>query len=105
MSKPSYSIRLATKEDIELIRSLCFRVWPQTYSSIISSEQIDYMLDKMYSPLSLAQQMDEGAHFNLLYNLTQPVGFASYQVITLLIANYISYMSQSVNKAKVADAS
>ena len=82
MSNSAYSIRLATTADIEQIRSLCFLVWPQTYSSIISSEQIDYMLDKMYSPLSLAQQMEEGAEFILLYNATQSVGFASYQVIT-----------------------
>ena len=82
MNKNSYFIRFATTTDIELIRSLCFEVWPQTYASIISKEQIEYMLDRMYSPLSLQQQMEEGAQFILLYDATLPVGFASYQVIT-----------------------
>jgi ribosomal protein S18 acetylase RimI-like enzyme len=82
MSTNSYLIRSASITDIELIRSLCFEVWPQTYASIISQEQIEYMLDRMYSPLSLKQQMEEGAHFILLYNDALPIGFASYQVIT-----------------------
>lgn len=82
MSNSVYSIRLATTTDIELIRSLCFKVWPQTYASIISEEQIEFMLEKMYSPLSLANQLNEGAHFLLLYNQAEPIGFASYQVIT-----------------------
>ncbi len=82
MSTNSYLIRSASITDIELIRSLCFEVWPQTYASIISQEQIEYMLDRMYSPLSLQQQMKEGAHFILLYNDALPIGFASYQVIT-----------------------
>jgi len=82
MSNNRYSIRSATTNDIELIRSLCFEVWPQTYASIISKEQIEYMLHCMYSPLSLQQQMEEGAHFILLYCNTQPVGFASYQAMT-----------------------
>lgn len=82
MSTNSYLIRSASITNIELIRSLCFEVWPQTYASIISQEQIEYMLDRMYSPLSLQQQMEEGAHFILLYNDALPIGFASYQVIT-----------------------
>jgi len=43
-----FSIRRATAEDIPLLRELCFKVWPQTYASIVSQEQIDYMLEKMY---------------------------------------------------------
>ncbi len=82
MSNSAYSIRLATIADIELIRSLCLKVWPQTYASIISQEQIEFMLEKMYSPSSLVNQLNEGAQFLVLYNQTEPVGFASYQVIT-----------------------
>jgi ribosomal protein S18 acetylase RimI-like enzyme len=82
MNRNNYSIRAASTDDIELIRSLCFEVWPQTYASIISKEQIEYMLARMYSPLSLQQQMDEGTHFILLYNDNLPIGFASFQVIT-----------------------
>jgi ribosomal protein S18 acetylase RimI-like enzyme len=79
MSASTYTIRVATSLDIPLIRTLCFGIWPQTYASIISQAQIDFMLDKMYSPQSLQQQMEEGAVFLILERETIPVGFASYQ--------------------------
>ncbi|MBL7748249.1 MAG: GNAT family N-acetyltransferase [Chitinophagaceae bacterium] len=75
----SFNIRSATTEDIELIRELTFQVWPQTYANILSPQQIDYMLDMMYSQQSLQQQMESGAQFIIVYEKEKPVGFASYQ--------------------------
>jgi GNAT superfamily N-acetyltransferase len=69
----------ATEADIPLLRTLCFQVWPQTYAGIITQAQIDYMLEMMYSPASLQQQMHSGANFLICYDDTQPCGFASYQ--------------------------
>ncbi|MBL0130630.1 MAG: GNAT family N-acetyltransferase [Chitinophagaceae bacterium] len=74
-------IRKATISDIGLIRELTFKVWPQTYTPIISREQIDFMLGMMYSETSLQKQMNEGCQFILVYDETRPVGFASYQEI------------------------
>ena len=74
----SLIIRKANSEDITLIRELVFQIWPQTYSSILSREQIDYMLDQMYSRASLQKQMDEGSQFIFVYDDEQPVGFAAY---------------------------
>ncbi len=76
MSK--FQIHKATVDDIPLIRELCFKVWPQTYASTITQEQIDYMLDKMYSSESLQKQMESGSQFILIYEEGEPVGFASY---------------------------
>lgn len=73
-----FTIRKATADDIPLIRELCFKVWPQTYASIVSPEQIDYMLDKMYSVASLQKQMASGSQFIFVYDESEPVGFASY---------------------------
>ena len=76
-----YNIRHATAEDIPLIRELTYKVWPQTYAGIISAEQINYMLDMMYSEDSLRKQLNAGAEFIILYDNEEPVGFASYQEI------------------------
>jgi len=76
---PVYNIRYAKIEDIDLIRRLTFLVWPQTYSSIISESQINYMLEMMYSDSSLQKQMMEGAKFIIAFDEDEPVGFASYQ--------------------------
>jgi ribosomal protein S18 acetylase RimI-like enzyme len=78
---PVLSIRIATIEDIPLIRQLTFKVWPQTYAAILSPEQIDYMLEMMYSESSLQQQMESSCRFILVYDDKDPVGFASYQEI------------------------
>lgn len=77
-----FSIRNASVEDIPLIRELTFKVWPQTYAAIISQQQIGYMLDIMYSDASLKEQMTEdGSQFIVVYDETEPVGFAAYQEI------------------------
>ena len=76
MSK--FQIRKANTDDISLIRELCFKVWPKTYAAILSQDQIDYMLDKMYSIESLQKQMDSGSQFIFVYEGDEPVGFAAY---------------------------
>ena len=74
-----FDIKKADTDDIPLIRELTSRVWPQTYASILSKEQIDYMLEMMYSPSSLEKQMKEkGCQFLIIYEEGNPVGFASY---------------------------
>jgi len=76
-----HTIRHTTTADIPLIRELTFKVWPQTYRNMLSSEQIDYMLEMMYSPSSLEKQMQDGCSFIVVYDNEEPVGFASYQLI------------------------
>jgi len=77
-----FEIRYATPDDIDLIRELTLQVWPQTYSSIISKEQIDYMLEMMYSKSSLSKQMtEEGCQFVIIYENNKAAGFASFSEI------------------------
>ena len=56
-------ITLAGLTDRDFIRSVSQRTWPSTYGHIISQEQIDFMLDWMYSDESLEKQMDSGCVF------------------------------------------
>lgn len=49
--------------DRALIRSISERTWPSTYGHIISQEQINFMLDWMYSDDSLEKQMNTGCQF------------------------------------------
>jgi ribosomal protein S18 acetylase RimI-like enzyme len=73
--------RKASEEDISLIRELCMQVWPATYSSILTPEQIDYMLEWMYSPSSLKEQLNKGAIFWILYKGEEPIGYSSFENI------------------------
>lgn len=75
-------IRKATIHDIPLIRELAFAIWPQTYSELLSKEQINYMLNMMYSPASLQKQIEvDGCTFIFVYDDAEPVAFASYNEI------------------------
>jgi ribosomal protein S18 acetylase RimI-like enzyme len=75
-------IRSASMDDIPLIRELTFSIWPQTYAAIISQQQIDYMLKMMYSESALKKQMTtDECKFIIVYDETEPVGFAAYQEI------------------------
>jgi diamine N-acetyltransferase len=72
-------IQKATVADIPLIRQLTFAIWPQTYSDVISKEQIDFMLEQMYNPATLQKQMEEeDCTFIIVHDDKEPVAFASY---------------------------
>ena len=56
-------ITRAVLADRAFIRSVSERTWPSTYGHIISQEQIDFMMNWMYSDESLATQMKTGCEF------------------------------------------
>jgi len=71
------TIRPATLSDRSLIRSISERTWPSTYGHIISQEQIDFMLEWMYSDASLEKQMNTGCEFFIANLNGDDVGFCS----------------------------
>jgi len=74
-----FEIQKRGDESIPLIRELTFQVWPQTYASILTTEQIDYMLNMIYSAESLKQQISKSGHqFIFAYENQEPIAFASY---------------------------
>ena len=78
-SNKMLTIKPADLTEVLLINELAHRIWPLTYQSIISADQMEYMLDLIYSPESLKKQMKKLGHkFVIVYNGNSPVGFASY---------------------------
>ncbi len=77
MNEP-FSIREANALDLPLIGELAGRIWPETYAPILDPAQIDYMMELIYSPDSLEEQILDGHRFIISdwYNL--PCGFADY---------------------------
>ena len=76
------TIRIATINDIPLIRHLAEQVFPETYKHIITPAQCDYMMDMMYSETSLRRQMTEEGHiYQLLAVDGEPAGYVSVQPI------------------------
>jgi GNAT superfamily N-acetyltransferase len=73
------SIHEASPLEIEVIRAMIQRIWKPTYREILSEEQMDYMLDRMYNAVTLQEQMDAGHVFLILSEDNSPVGFAGYE--------------------------
>lgn len=48
--------------EISRVKTLAYKTWPTAFAGILSPEQIDYMLDMMYSDTSLTQQIEEKGH-------------------------------------------
>ncbi len=71
------NIRQATLNDRALIRSISERTWPSTYGHIISQEQIDFMLDWMYSDASMEEQINKGHQFYIANLNGSDIGFCS----------------------------
>lgn len=74
------NIKKATIEDIATIRAMASVVFPHTYREILSPEQIDYMMEWMYSAESLHRQMTvEGHIYYIAYREGEPAGYLSIQ--------------------------
>ena len=73
-----FTIRKATTDDCALIRKLAQQVFPVTYRDILTSEQIDYMMEWMYSEANIRKQMEEEGHVYLLaYEECEAAGYVS----------------------------
>ena len=64
---------------IPLIEELAQEIFPATYAPILSSEQIDYMMEWMYSKESLDKQMTGGHVYHIALWDNVPVGYTSVQ--------------------------
>jgi len=74
-----YSIRQATIADLETIIEIAEKTWWATYSTILKKEQIEFMLNKIYSVENISAQLENRTQtYLLLIEDGKPVAFASY---------------------------
>ncbi|MBL7799102.1 MAG: GNAT family N-acetyltransferase [Chitinophagales bacterium] len=64
--------------DIRLVSKLSDIIWHQHYPSIITVEQIDYMLAKFHSPQVLTQQIESGQAYFLIQVDEERIGYCSF---------------------------
>lgn len=67
-----------TEKDISVVSDLASTIWNQHYPSIIGQEQVDYMLNMMYSQRSLLEQIKIKGHLFFAIELDEKdIGFIS----------------------------
>ena len=78
------AIRRASADDIPVIRALADVTFRDTYKEILSPEQMEYMMDWMYSEQSLARQMGQDGHvYFIAENDGTPCAYVSVQPLGL----------------------
>jgi ribosomal protein S18 acetylase RimI-like enzyme len=73
----SLQFKNATEKDIPVIAKLADTIWKKHYVPIIGITQVEYMLSKIYSTESIAQQMQEQQNYTLVYDDQTPIGYIS----------------------------
>jgi len=75
----SIKIEKAGENNITTIRQLALLIWPEAYKGILSPEQLEYMLNLIYSEASLQEQIISKRHqFLIIHTGDKPAGFASW---------------------------
>ena len=72
-------IRIARTDDISVIHDMAEVAFRHTYREILSPEQMEYMMDWMYSPDNLLKQFEDGHVYHILFFLGRPCGYVSVQ--------------------------
>ena len=74
-------IRPASDLELPIISHLAGRIWRAHYTSILSREQIEYMLAWMYDVAQLRRDVARGVTYELLFDEDRAIGFCGYEPV------------------------
>ncbi|MHC4872334.1 MAG: GNAT family N-acetyltransferase [Planctomycetota bacterium] len=83
------NIRKAENQlDYKTIAELADLIWHEHYSSVISKEQIDYMIEKFQSEKAVAEQIADGAEYFIFDEEERAIGYLAieYKEDTLFLS-------------------
>ncbi|WP_430613780.1 GNAT family N-acetyltransferase [Flavobacterium sp. JP2137] len=67
-------------QNIMRIEAFARTIWQQTYADMISQEQIDYMLNEMYSAARIESDIAAGYRWDLAFIGEALIGYLSYRL-------------------------
>ena len=73
----SLTIIPAGKKEMTHVIMLAHRIWPKAYEGILTPEQIENMLERIYTYDNLQKETDAGHQFQVAYLGNMPVGYGS----------------------------
>ncbi len=68
-----------SENELEIITDLARRIWPDTFRSILTNDQLEYMLEWMYNPKHLRKQRENGHMFYLVKDNETEIGFVGLE--------------------------
>ena len=69
---------LDTPESLAAVRAIAASIWPETFRTILSPEQIVYMMKMMYAPEVMEKELADGYRFEVLTVGGMDAGYISY---------------------------
>ena len=80
--QPALTFRSIGPEEIPVVRHLAGEIWHGAYPGIITVEQIHYMLERMYAPEELRQEMVvRGVKYALIEADGAPCGYMAWEFV------------------------
>lgn len=67
-------------DELKHVQSIAYRTWPDTFGKILSTAQIEYMLNWMYSLETLEKQLKDGHVFFLAEEGGEKLGFTGLEL-------------------------
>ena len=80
MTSDQLSLHRLNEEEVSIVNELAHRIWPHTFKEILTTDQIEYMLNWMYDVKTLKQQLKEGHLFYSIVFEERPIGFFGLQI-------------------------
>ena len=73
--------KISKEREYLLVADLAHEIWREHYSPFISSDQIEYMLEKFQTPVAIhAAVAGEGYDYYLIKKLAVPIGYAGIRM-------------------------
>jgi RimJ/RimL family protein N-acetyltransferase len=66
-------------DDIKIIRELANQIWREHYPSIISVEQIEYMISRRFTDETVTKHLQQGIIYEIINDGNRDIGYLSYE--------------------------
>lgn len=76
----SVTLHPIQEDQVKLLMDLAKEIWPKTYAQILSQDQIDYMMDLMYSEARLKNDLKAGIIFYFIVHHQKNIGFTAIEL-------------------------
>ena len=71
------TFQAATEADAPLLRDLAERIWRESYAGVVSTEQMAYMIGRMYAEETIRRELAEGVCWEIVRKGGGAVGYFS----------------------------
>jgi diamine N-acetyltransferase len=73
-------VPVSSRRDIEKVSAVAQAIWHEYFPAVIGAEEADYLVNKIQSPLAIAEQIGEGYEYLFITENNQVIGYTAFRV-------------------------